>query len=319
MKNEIGYFVFSLDTELGWGYFDKDHLRRVRFSADGSRERKSIVRLLDILDEFDISATWALVGHMFYKSCEHCAICPILDWKGKYGSFEDVYETNNSLWYGADVIDTLLARGPRHEIAFHGYTHKVFDENTMSEDEARVELQEWLRLSERKQITPRTVVFPRNKVGHLRLFEEFGFLCYRGETPPPKTHSLPYLRKIFGRIWQSSPFFPLVHDFCEVGPYGLVNIPSSPNYFRRDRGLERLFDVLNLCKFSMRGAIKGVKKAAKEKKIIHIRAHPCDFQTEKDFKKLRYLLTDVSTQVKKGLLQSVGMADLARKVYASMS
>jgi hypothetical protein len=48
-------------------------------------------------------------------------------------------------------------------------------------------------------------------------------------------------------------------------------------------------------------------------------AHPGEFQTEKDFEKLRYLFESVSTQVRKGLLQSIGMADLARKVYSDRS
>jgi hypothetical protein len=313
MTTKIGYFVFSLDTELGWGYFDQDHLRHARFSHDGSQERKSIERLLDTLDEFGIAATWAIVGHMFYESCEHCAVCPILDWKNKYGSFEEVYETKNPLWYGADVINSLLTRRARHEIAFHGYTHEIFDENTMSEEKARIEIREWIRLSRRKNIIPQTVVFPRNKVGHLRLFEEFGFLCYRGEEPTSTAHSLLYLRKIFVRLLRSFFFMPPVYGFCEVGAYALVNIPSSPNYFKHDRWLVRLFDALHLQKLSMSGAIRGIRKAAKESKIIHLRAHPCEFQTEKDWEKLRYLLGYVSKQVRLGKLQSITMADLAKR------
>src|SRR3990172_3955205 len=119
-KAQTGYFLFSLDTELAWGYFDMDRLRSERFSSDGSRERRAIDRLLDILDEFNIVATWALVGHLFYEKCEKCDLCPILEWQGKYRSFEQIYETNAPLWYGADVVETLLARGGRHEIAFHG-------------------------------------------------------------------------------------------------------------------------------------------------------------------------------------------------------
>lgn len=318
MKEKTGYFVFSLDTELGWGYFDLDHLRLTRCSTDGSTERKSIERLLDTLDEFGIAATWAVVGHMFYESCEHCAICPVLDWKGKYGSFEEVYETNNPLWYGADVINTLCARGAHHEIAFHGYTHEIFDEDTMSEEQARIEIREWLRLAERKKLTPRTVVFPRNKVGHLRLFKEFGFLCYRGEVPKPRTHSMLYLRKILGKLRHHYYYFflPPVYEFCEIGPYGLVNILSTPNYFKRDHGIGRLFDGLNLYKLSMSSAVRGVKKAAKEKKIIHLRAHPSEFRTERDFEKLRYLFGCVSQYVNQGYLLSVTMTDLARKVYS---
>jgi peptidoglycan/xylan/chitin deacetylase (PgdA/CDA1 family) len=273
---------------------------------------------LDTLDEFDITATWAVVGHMFYERCEACTVCPVLDWKGKYSSFEDVYETNHPLWYGADVIDTLLTRGARHEIAFHGYTHKVFDESVMNEEEARTEIREWLRVAERRNIVPRTVVFPRNMVGHLRLFEELGFLCYRGAEPPCNTDKLPYLSKIRRRLRQLPfVFTPPVFDLPNVGPPGLVNIPASPNYFKRGRGLHRFFDALNWTKLSVSGAIRGVRKAAEESKIVHVWSHPCDFQTEKDWEKLRHLLCYVSGQVRQGRLKCITMGDLAREAHVA--
>jgi len=314
MTAKTGYFVFSLDTELAWGYFDKDEVRRNRFSPDGARERESISRLLDVLDEFGISATWACVGHMFYESCEHCSTCPILDWKGRYGSFEEVYETSHPLWYGADVIDQLLKRGARHEIAFHGYTHEVFDERTMSEHQAKTEIREWLRVAERRGVVPRSVVFPRNVVGHLPLLEESGLLCFRGAEPASDSGVLPYLGRIRRRLRQVPfVFAPPVYDLPSPDPSGLLNLPASPNYFKRSRGLGRLFDVLNLTKLSMSGAIRGVTRAAKESKVVHVWSHPCEFQTDKDWAKLRHLFSHVSEHVSRGALQSVTMEQLARK------
>ena len=121
LKN-IGYFIFSLDTELGTGFFDKDEDRKRLFSADGSRERENIARILELLEEYQIIATWAVVGHIFYEHCEECEICPVLEWKGKYKSYEEVYKTKHPLWYGADVVDLLLKQKMNHEIAFHGYS-----------------------------------------------------------------------------------------------------------------------------------------------------------------------------------------------------
>ena len=311
-KNQTGYFLFSLDTELAWGYFDMDRLRSERFSSDGSRERRAIDRLLDILDEFNIVATWALVGHLFYEKCEKCDLCPILEWQGKYRSFEQIYETNAPLWYGADVVETLLARGGRHEIAFHGYTHKVFNEGVMSQQEARTEIQEWLRAARRKNIIPQTVIFPRNQVGHLDAFKEAGFICYRGHERLPKDYAIPVIGKALNRIDLVLQIrTPQVYE-VEVEPSGLVNLPSSRWLFRIDRRVETILDSLNLPHLPIYRLIKGIDKAAKEKKVIHLWAHPCEFRTDKDFEKLRHLLGHVSEQVKRGRLQSIGMADLAR-------
>jgi hypothetical protein len=310
-KSQVGYFVFSLDTELAWGYFDHDKARARLFSRDGARERRSIRLLLDILDEFDIRATWAVVGHLFYDRCEECEVCPILDWDGKYKSFGEVYETAKPLWYGADIIDTLLTRGAKHEIGFHGYTHRVFDENMMSAEEARVEIQEWLRVARRKNVIPQTVIFPRNRIGHLGVFREVGFVCYRGDKVMPRISSVPLVGKLLNRIDLSLQIFiPQVYEL-RVEPSGLVNIPASQGFLKVDRSIETILDSLNLHNLRIRRMIKGIENAAKEKKVVHIWAHPFEFRTKKDFEKLRYLFSYVAEQVDRGRLQSITMADLA--------
>jgi hypothetical protein len=270
--------------------------------------------LLDALDEFGIVGTWAVVGHLFYEKCEQCDICPVLEWKGKYRSFEEVYETDNPLWYGADVIETLLAREAQHEIAFHGYTHRVFDANAMSEEEAKTEIQEWMRVSSRRGIVPQTVVFPRDVVGHLSVFKQAGFICYRSEGNPPRPFRLRYVGKVIKSLDHIlSLTTPPVHEPGDVESCGLVNLAMSQQFFGFNRRLEMALDSVNLHKLRIRRMIKGVKKAADEKKIIHIWAHPWEFRTAKDMEKLRYLLGYVSDEIGRGRILSIGMADLARK------
>jgi hypothetical protein len=312
-----GYFLFSLDTELAWGYFDLDDIRSRKFAADGAAERRSIKRLLDILDEFNITATWALVGHLFYDKCEKCSICPILEWQGKYRSFEEVYETNHPLWYGKDIVELLLARGSRHEIAFHAYTHRVFD-SRMTQQDARIEIQEWLRAAKTMNLVPRTVIFPRNRVGHLDAFEEAGFICYRGEQVMPKTYAIPLIGKTLNRIDLVLQIFSPQAYELRTEAAGLVNLPSSRWLFGMNRNVELILDALNLHNLRIRAFIKEVERAAREKKVIHIWAHPYEFRTEKDFAKLHYLLSHVAERVAEGSLQSVGMAELARMSGAAI-
>lgn len=312
-ESKTGYFLFSLDTELAWGYFDLDRRRSKIFSPDGSRERRSVELLLDVLDEFGVVATWGVVGHLFYEKCEKCDICPIMEWKGKYRSFEEVYGTNNPLWYGADVMETLLARGSRHEIAFHGYTHQVFDESTMGEEAARMEIQEWLRLSKRKGLVAQTVIFPRDRVGHLDVFKEAGFICYRSEEDLPRLFRLRYIGALIKAIDHVlSLSTPPVYELNGMESPALVNLRSSQDFFGFNRRLEMILDSLNLHRLRINRMIRGVKKAAEEKKIMHIWAHPWGFQTKKDIEKLCYLLGHVSDEVNRGRIRSVGMAELVR-------
>jgi len=315
-QDQVGYIVFSLDTELATGSFDKDEARAKKFSPDGSRERRAITCLLDMLDEFNITATWAIVGHIFYKQCEECEICPILAWKGIYKSFDDVYHTNHPLWYGGDIIETLIARSAnKHEIGCHGYTHMLFDEKIMDKQQAKIEIQEWLRVVKRYNIIPRTVIFPRDFIGHLDLFEKAGFTNYRSVVHYPLT----VRNKYFGKFVKTLDYIlsistPPVYDLDDVEINGMVNFRESEYLFGFNRKVDLWLDVHNLYKLRLKRVIRGIIKAAEEKKIFHLWAHPWEFSTEKDFLKLRYIFNYAAQEVKKGRLKSIGMADLAEIV-----
>jgi hypothetical protein len=271
--DKTGYFVFSLDTELAFGHFDDFDPKN--FSSDGQRERQAIERLLDILDEFKIIATWAIVGHLFLSRCEECEICPIMKWKGKYQSFAQIHRTSKPLWYGADIVDTLLTRGVKHEIAFHGYSHEVFDEKTMSKDQ--------------------------------------GFICFRSDEELPILHRPLYLGSIIKTIDHIlSISTPLVYDLSIVPP-GLVSHRQSQHLFGFNRRIEKMLDLLNLHTLRIRRVVKGLKKAAEEKKILHIWAHPWEFRSEQDFEKLRHIFDHVSDEVSRGRIRSVAMADLTKE------
>ena len=317
LGNGPGYFVFSLDTELAWGTLDWDQRGVGGTSRDGQTERETIRRLLDMMDEFGIVATWGITGHLFFDQCEECDVCPVMDLKGKDTSWDQIWKNQDPKWYGADIVDTLLSRDSGHEIAFHGYTHRLF--NKLTRDEARFEIHEWLRLGARKGIVPRTVIFPQGRIAHLDLFHEAGFICYRGNDVKHPALSIPFFGKLLNRInLVLSILTPQVYDI-QANQRGLVNVPSSQWLFRTDRRIELSLDWLNLHNLRFLRTLKAIKKAAEDKKIIHLFAHPHEFRTEKDFEKLRYIFGRFAKYAKEGRLQSVTMAGLAKRALKTRS
>ncbi len=308
-----GNFLFSLDTELAWGWFDD--YRPGRYSEGGVRERQVIARLLEILDEFEITATWALVGHLFYAKCEECIVCPVRDWQGKYASYDQVYGTADRLWYADDLVQLLLCRGARHEIGCHGYTHRIFDERSLNAKEARVEIGEWQRVAARAGVRAASMVFPRNRAGHLPLFKDAGFTCYRGdELHPPDYYSLPLIGKAINLLDLRLQFrTPQVYN-PRVDPFGLVNLPASRGFFQIDRRVDHALDSLGLGRLRIARIKRGVERAAREGKTVHIWAHPCEFRRESDLEKLRELFACVAEQVRQGRMRSVSMGQLADEV-----
>src|SRR5262250_2242967 len=65
---DSGIFTLSLALELIWGTLDL-------FGPDGFRNRCEVERhvvidrLLGLLSEFEVSATWLIVGHLFLDRC----------------------------------------------------------------------------------------------------------------------------------------------------------------------------------------------------------------------------------------------------------
>ena len=311
---KVGYFVFSLDTELAWGGL-WNQSPSATASRDGAVERAHIERLLDLMAEFGIVGTWAVTGHLFYAKCEECESCPILLLKGRDSRFDEIWGNSESMWYGADVVDAVLSRGSRHEIGFHGYTHRLF--SRLTEDETRFEIAEWLRLAGRKGIRHDSVVFPQGGINHLCLFRDAGFTCYRGKDVRHPASMVPLLGKVLNRInVKLALLTPQVFD-AKVDDSGLVNIPSSQWLFRTNRVVENVLDSLNLETLRFRPAIWSIDRAAQQSKVVHLWIHPQEVRTEKDFDKLRFLFERVAVHVRAGRLQSITMADLAQRTLRS--
>lgn len=307
----VGYFVFSLDTELAWGTLNWRRQQSQKTTRNGETERRTIERLVEIMDDFGVVATWAITGHLFYGKCEDCEVCPVLELKDRDQSFEQIWHTNHPMWYGSDVVELLMSRATSHEIAFHGYTHKRFGD--LTSQEAQVEVDEWLRLARRKNIVPTTVIFPQGSISHLDVFREAAFTCYRGHDVPHPVFSIPGIGKAVRRLNGMLSVLPPRVYTLPLAPSGLVNLPSSQWLFRTNRRIEASLDWLNLQRIRFYGTVKAIDRAARESKIIHLWAHPHEFQTEKDFDKLRFVFGRFAKHANNGRLESITMADLARK------
>lgn len=113
----------------------------------GKIEEEIIPLLLQAFDELEFPATFALRGQLT--------------------------EVENSIFY------KILESRARHEIAAHGYSHRVF--TALSEFEADEELRMVSVGMKKFGVTPKSFVFPRNKVSHLELLERYGYLSFRAE------------------------------------------------------------------------------------------------------------------------------------------
>jgi hypothetical protein len=120
-----GVFTLTLDTELIWGSFD--HSTAAEFEHHYPDERATIDGMLRLLERYEVSATWALVGHLFLDECERDAsgrahgdmVHPRqshveADW---FHADPATDRASDPLWYGVDVLDAIQDAGHPQEIA----------------------------------------------------------------------------------------------------------------------------------------------------------------------------------------------------------
>lgn len=291
-----GIFVLSLDVELCWGTIDKpDKLNKYKIYYEKARE--CIEKILVLLEKYNISATWAIVGHLFLQECnatkghKHLDILRstypwyLKDW------FEECPCTNFEeapLWYGQDIIKSIANCEIHQEIACHSFAHIPYGDENTRRSTVQSDLFNCVQEARKMNINLRSFVFPRNNIGYTEELKAFGFEAFRGQEPSWYSNFPKRLRKVCHILDQSLAISPPV---CtpEINN-GLVNIPASMFYLPMNgfRGLLPL--SLRVVK-----AKKGIEKAITDKKVFHLWFHPFNIATNQE--KLLYGLEEIFKEV----------------------
>jgi len=319
---ETPILLFSLDTELAWGFHDKDELPKKRIES----ARSSLRDILRLFDKYDIAATWAVVGHLFLDECdgnheEH----PLgKEWFEK-DSGGNVKE--NLYWFGTDLIREILDAKVDHEIGCHSFSHPEF--NTINREMAEWELQNSLDAAKKIGIDLESFVFPRNKVGHHDLLKEYGFTSYRGQKPPSWYDKISLERKgnlnyYFNQTGRLIDFTVVRNSKLSVTPIidknGLVNIPASLYIFSFERArafpetiarkiVENIFP--NRAFFEVK---RGIESILNNNGILHLWFHPNDLKLEKDFQRLVKICRYIKKIKEESELEVKTMQEVAREV-----
>lgn len=286
MKPDRGVFTISIDFELIWGTLDLFGPDRFRKICE--TERAVIIdRLLEFFTEFDISATWCVLGHLFLDRCEaeggimHPEIKrPSHSWqRGDWFEHDPGgCENGDSIFLGRSLVEKILSCEVEQEIGSHSFSHVIFGDEGCSRETAESEIAACARVARACGIELRSFVFPRNSVGHLDLLRQYGFTCYRGPEPHwYEREGLPgavrRLSHLAGVLTAAEP--PVV--LPELTESGLWNIPGSMIYFPM-HGLRKHIPL----RLRTSRAIKGLKAAVEQKRIFHLWFHPTNLADHTD-------------------------------------
>ncbi len=298
LQLERGVFTLSIDFELIWGTLAGRGVEKYRKQCE--LERQVIIdRLLALLVEFNLPASWLIVGHLFLDSCgvNHAVPnanvtvpCPSSSSSGN--------EEADSIFCGRSLVEKIQACDVPQEIGCHTFSHPIFTEENITRARAEEELAECVRLANERGIKMQSFVYPQNKAGYVDLLAKYGFTCYRGAEWHERGHIPDILRRIvhFGLVCTAAT--PPVY-LPEFTSDGIWKLPGSMLYFPMHG--RRRYIPLSL---RVHRARKGLEAAVKEKRIFHLWLHPTNLvdEMEQMFAGLRMIFEHATSLRERGLL-----------------
>ena len=324
-----GAFVISLDFELYWGV--RGSMSMESYGPNILGARKAIPRLLSLFREYEISATFATVGMLFFGDKEALRRNlptppveyedPLLNWYPDYFEKLGRNEAEDPYHFGQSLVQQIRADG-RHEIATHTFSHCYALEAKRSPSAFAEELHCAIEVARECGVTIESIVFPRNQydADALAACKALGIKGFRGNErswmyePKSRDDDKPVRR--LARLTDSYVNVTGHHTYGwdELAhPSGLYNIPAS-RFLRPFEPRLSALDARRLARIT-----SAMTYAATHGRIYHLWWHPHNFgvNTDENLTFLRSILDHYQRLEQRAGFSSLTMRDCYSVVSAS--
>lgn len=338
-----GNFVISLDFELMWGVRDVVTIQQYGKNIAGVHE--VIPKLLDIFNTYNINATFATVGFLFFETKsellksipENLPSYNDSNLSPYHGYFETIGDDHLSdPFHYAPLLIKAIQQYPQHEISTHTFSHYYCTEQGQTREQFRADMIAAKKIASTYAIPTTSVIFPRNQYNSLYtdVCIELGISSYRGNEAhwiydSGREIKNPILRLLFlntgafGKKLKrnSKRMFRMLDSYINITGQNCysekylqskfpVDIPSS-RLLRPYAPTLALLEPLRLMRIK-----KGMTYAAKNNLTYHLWWHPHNFGINQD-KNIAFLEKIFKHYQKLNLkynFQSVTMSNLAAGV-----
>ncbi len=321
-----GIFTLSLDFELYWGIRDKRRLDSYRQHLLGGRE--AIPRILKLFDAYNVHATWATVGFLFFSDREQLmkglpdtlpaysnATLSPYDYIAGIGNSEP----DDPCRYATDLI-TQIAAYEGQEIGTHTFSHYYCLEHGQSIDTFLADLHAAQKVAASQGLELRSLVFPRNqwRADYLSACADAGIKAFRGN---PDSWIYRAANKAGeSRIQRlarlADSYINLSgHNTCALptSDGGLVNVPAS--LFLRP--VSSRLAVLE--RLRLRRIKHAMTYAATHDQLFHLWWHPHNFgvNTDANLAFLEAILQHFAALRERHGMAALNMGEVAEIVHGS--
>jgi len=320
--------TLSLDFELFWG--TRDHRSLAAYGPRVEGGRSAIPRILELFEEFEIHATWAIVGFVLFEGpAELTQRLPSVlpDYAmARLSPYPEISRIGapdlpREYFFAPELVERVR-RTPFQEIGSHTFSHYYCLENGQTAAAFAADL-EAMRATARAKLDAevRSLVFPRNQANddYLALCHQSGILAYRGNPRSwvyePKKQGDETLVRRGLRLLDS--YVNLTghhgHALRDLPDGPLVDVSASRflrPYARSLRALEPL---------RLRRIERDLSHAARNGLLYHLWWHPENFgkDTDENLAFLRKVLVHYRRLAERGEMQSLGMGEVADLVRSA--
>ena len=319
MPNKPGIFTISLDFELYWGVRDKRKIQQ--YSNNILGVRKAIPSMLSVFKQYDIHATWASVGFLFFNNRNE-AIKNFPDQRPSYKDeqlcpyryIENSEELDPRYHFAPELIQNIhQCKG--QEIGTHTLSHYYCLEPGQTQEEFERDIQTAMRIANKSDVSIKSMVFPRNQwnTDYLDTLRNNGIQCFRGNetgwiyrasNQKGQSHSKRALR--------------LLDSYFNISGYNTYSLKSCtksiPFNFPASRFLRPYSKKLSMIEWlRIRRIKKAMTHAAKTGEIFHLWWHPHNFgtNTEENIRILKQISEHYAYLKRKYNMHSLNMGELS--------
>lgn len=319
-----GKLVISLDFEIYWGVRDAVKLEDYKEHLLGVHA--VIPQLLDMFNQYKISATFATVGFLFFDSKEELLNNLPLSKPRYRNSFLSPYtghlktvgenERSDPYHFAPKLIQLILENG--QEISSHTFSHYYCLEKGQTIENFKDDLLAAKKIAAKKNIELKSFVFPRNQYHqeYLQICKELGFTSYRGNERSwlfsSKTQGAgTFFRRPFRLL---DAYINLsghnCYSFKDIQKEEPFNIPSS-RFLRPYTQKLAAFEKMRLKRIKT-----SMEYAAKNGLLYHLWWHPHNFgiNISENFSFLEQILIHFQKLNEQYQFESVSMEQLSTEL-----
>ena len=175
-------FILSFDCEGKWGMAD-DPAMVTNNPIGYDSLVKAYARIFEILERYEVPATFALVGLFAGGYEEYVESRNQLLESKPHKNWLQIPEQSFSAgitdgWFYPELVERIRSKG-MHEIASHSFSHLPLHNGDVAEESFLTELNLVKQWQKRNSLELSTFIYPRNQIQYQKALNDFEYLGYR--------------------------------------------------------------------------------------------------------------------------------------------